>query len=151
MSEQKSEAQFDDLIPELRAWNNGTGIDPKAWVGIVGNYELAVGYSLLFWPQFVVVDNYVLKKGVTEELLRDWERVTSGNVKAIESVINHIHIADIHGGQPTEDQLRYLGRTLKSVYEAKLATEFPERTFVVIFNDQPGLGLLDYQLTFWQA
>ena len=32
---------FAVLIPELPKWNNGAGIEPKAWIECVGNYELA--------------------------------------------------------------------------------------------------------------
>lgn len=39
---------FSDLILELPRWNNGDGIDAESWIGCVGNYELAIGYSLIF-------------------------------------------------------------------------------------------------------
>lgn len=143
---------FDELIPEMQAWNNGAGVDPQGWLCGSGNYELAIGYSLLFWPRFVAIDNYVLRHGGTEESLGSWEQATGGDRRAIEAVINHVHLVDIHTGapEPTEAQLRYLGRVLKQIHEAKLKADFPDRTFVVSFPDEPGLDLLDYELTFWQ-
>jgi len=41
------------LIAELPRWNHGDGIDAEGWVQCMGSYELAVGYSLIFWPRFV--------------------------------------------------------------------------------------------------
>lgn len=145
--------EFNELISELGDWNGGRGIEPDAWIGCVGNYELAIGYSLIFWPPFVVIDDYVLRGGTTEELLRSWEKSTAGDRSATEAVINHVHMADIHynAADPTEAQLRYLGRVLTKIHETKLAVDFPDRQFVVSFPDEPGLDLLDYELTFWEV
>ena len=66
--------------------------------------------------------------------------------------MNHVHIADIHCNvEATEGHLRYLGRVLKDIHELKLSRDFPGVRFDVSFNDEPGLDLIDYQLTFCQA
>ncbi len=141
----------DDLIPDAKLWNNGRGVDPESWIWMTGNYDLAVGYSFVFWPEFVVIDDYVLRQGSTEANLREWEK-TGHSRKGIEAVINHIHIADIHSDMPTsEAQLRHLGRVLKAIYQLKLSVDFPDRAFEVHFNDEPGLGDIDYELTFFQV
>ena len=163
MAEQ-SDTDFTALIPELPQWNDGAGIDAESWIGCVGNFELATGYSLIFWPGFVRFEGYVLREGfgeggLGEEGLRGFEQQPSPNdapietVRAsVEAVMNHVHIADIHCNvQPTEAQLRYLGRVLKDIHEVKLRRDFPDLRFVVSFNDEPNLDLIDYQLTFWQA
>ncbi|WP_158915631.1 hypothetical protein [Caulobacter sp. S45] len=146
------EGDFNALIPEMKAWNDGAGISPEGWISCVGNYELAVGYSLIFWPRFVLIDGYVLRNGATEANLRAWEQATRGDRRAVEAVINHLHIADIHIGprEIDEAQLRYLGRILKQIHEVKLHLDFPDRTFQATFQDEPDLDLLDYELTFWQ-
>ena len=142
---------FNALIPELPEWNDGRGVDPLTWIECVGNYELAVGYSLLFWPRFAVIDDYVLRAATRVETLRGWQREGYDRA-AIEAVINHVHMADVHNdAEPTEAQLRYLGRVLKQTHELKLAADFPERRFVVSFSDEPDLDVMDYELTFWQA
>lgn len=154
MTHQTTPDDFNNLIPEMQAWNNGTGIDPESWVGCEGRIELAIGYSLVFWPRFELIDDYVLREGSTEANLRDWERATTtGDRGAVEATINHWHIVDLHyaGSPATEAQLRYLGRVLKEIHQVKLRSDFPDRTFVVSFNDEPGLELIDYQLTFWQV
>lgn len=143
---------FTALIPELPDWNNGEGIDAEAWISCAGSYELAIGYSLIFWPSFERFGRYVFRSGgFTGETVRKWEQACDGERRRIEALVNHIHISDIHYGTgPSETQLRYLGRILKAVYEAKLARDFPELAFTVSFNDEPGLDNEDYELTFWQ-
>lgn len=143
---------FATLIPELPLWNNGKGIDPQGWVECLGNFELAAGYSLIFWPRFVRFEGYVLREGFSERALRGFEDPTAGNRASVEAVMNHDHIADIHCNvRPTEAQLRYLGAVLKDIHEVKLRRDFPDLQFTVSFNDEPGLDLIDYQLTFWQT
>ena len=143
---------FTALIPELPKWNNGDGIEPQAWIECVGNYQLATGYSLIFWPRFVRFENYVLREGFSEQSLRGFEEMTRGHRGAVEDVMNHIHMADIHCNvEATEVQLRYLGRVLRDIHAVKLQHDFPVLRFEVSFNDEPGLYLEDYQLSFWQA
>ena len=152
------------LIPELSGWNDGAGIDAEAWIGCIGNFELATGYSLIFWPSFVRFEGYVFREGfgeggLGEEGLRGFERqlnpddLSMETIRvSVEAVMNHLHIADIHSNvQPSESQLRYLGRVLKDIHEVKLTRDFPDLRFVVSFNDEPNLDLVDYQLTFWQG
>jgi hypothetical protein len=142
---------FTALIPELPAWNNGAGIAPDAWIGCMGSYQLAVGYSLVFWPRFVRHGDYVLRDGFSESALRSCE--TGCDARGVEALMNHVHIADLHVNDdpPSEAQLRYLGRVLQEIHRLKLAADFPDLTFEVVFDDTPGLDPLDYQLTFWQV
>lgn len=143
---------FDALIAELKDWNNGDGISPDGWIGGVGNYELAVGYSLIFWPRFVRFEQYVLREGFSEGALRGFEAQTGGHRTSVEWVMNHLHPVDIHcNAEPNEAQLRYLGRLLKEIHEVKLSADFPDLRFEVEFNDEPGLDPADYQMSFWQA
>ena len=150
MSDPATDAELHALIPDsdwLADHENGAEI----WIGATGNYQLAIGYSLIFWPRFVVIDDYVLRYGTTESGLRAWE-ASLDDPGAIEAMLNHVHIGDIHTSEEgSEAQFRYLGRALKAIHETKLKADFPERKFVAEFNDEPGLDLIDYQLTFWQV
>src|SRR5438477_13104596 len=116
------ETDFGDLIAELPAWNDGEGIPPETWIECVGSYELAIGYSVVFWPRFVVIDGYVLRAGTTVENLREWEQATGRNRQAIEAVINHIHIADLHTNatEPNDAQVSYLVRVRQEMHAAQL-------------------------------
>ncbi|MEH3148249.1 MAG: hypothetical protein PGN34_23640 [Methylobacterium frigidaeris] len=152
MSADSDDADPADLIPETRGWNGGRGIDPEGWIACVGTYELAVGYSLIFWPRFVRFEGYVLRDGFSEASLRGFERSTGRDRAAIEAVMNHLHLADLHANAAaTEAQLRHLGRVLRDIHTAKLARDLPGLRFEIRFDDEPGLDPLLYELTFWQA
>ena len=144
---------FDTLLPELRMWNNGDGISAQGWIGCIGTYPLAIGYSLVFWPRFVRFEQYVLREGFSEAALRGFEGQAGSSRASVEWVMNHVHLADIHcnAESPTEAQLRYLGRVLTEIHAVKLSADFPDLRFEVEFNDEPGLDPIDYQLSFWQV
>ncbi|MGC8552426.1 MAG: hypothetical protein ACP5O7_06115 [Phycisphaerae bacterium] len=144
---------FNELIPEMGEWNNGEGIDLEGWIGCLGNFRLAVGYSAIFWPRLVEFEQYVLREGFSLGPRRDFERACGGDRRKVEAVMNHLHIADIqHYGCKDINRQRvvYLGRVLSEIYKAKLAWQFPTKQFEVWFNDSAGDDLIAYQLTFYQ-
>ena len=147
---------FNELIPEMRQWNNGKGIDVESWVGCEGNFRLAIGYSTIFWPQFVEFEGYVFREGFSVEGLRGFEHSRScGNTRqCVEATMNHLHLDGIqHWGceDISKERLIYLGRILAEIYRAKLAWQFPEKRFEVVFDDSPENELTDYQITFYQV
>lgn len=145
---------FTKLIPELSDWNNGAGISVESWVACSGSFELAVGYSRLFWPEFVEHDGCVLFAGFSEDFYRGCGARCGSDRRSLESVMNHRHVFDHFshaGGSATVDQILYLGRVLKDIWQAKLARDFPDRTFVVSFPEGPFEDLFEYEVTFWQA
>lgn len=141
---------FNALIPTLCAWNGGKGVPPEVWIGAEGNFPLAVGYSLVFWPRFSVFEDYVLRDGFSVDSLRGFEKSTGHNRRAVEGVLNHLHIADLHDTEVNEQQLLYLGRILRQIHQVKLCADFPDRRFEVVFNDNPDQHPADYQITFYQ-
>jgi hypothetical protein len=146
---------FSKLILELPDWNNGAGIDVTSWIGCVGDYEKAIGYSTIFWPEFVEIDGYVLRAsaGVNRESLHRWKDGCGGNRKEIEALGNHLHLRDIqYWGCPgaTPERLSYLGKILKEIYECKLKRDFPDRAFVVELTEGDAEDLDGFMLTFYQ-
>lgn len=139
---------------ELAAWNNGQGIDLESWIGCVGNFNLAVGYLSTFCPEFVEFEGYILRNGSFEDSLRGFEESCAGNRKAIEAVMNHLHIADIqHYGceDITKDKVVLLGNKLKEIYESRLQWQFPNKPCMVSFYEpDDDNDLTAYQITFWQ-
>jgi hypothetical protein len=147
-------SHFDDLIPEMRDWNNGAGIGVESWVGCTGNFRLAVGYSTIFWPGFVEFEDYVLRAGFSVESLRSFAARPDIEPWSVEAVMNHLHLDSIQylGCEDiTRERLLYLGRTLCEIYRAKLAWQFPTRHFAVQFNESPEQPLEAYQITFHQV
>lgn len=47
------------LVPALADWGDAE-ISIVDWVGYVGNFQLAIGYSQIFWPKIVKFGEYVL-------------------------------------------------------------------------------------------
>lgn len=139
---------------ELGKWNNGKGIDLESWIGCEGRFSLALGYLSIFWPEWELIDGYILSKGMETARIRAFEAQTGSTRQSVEAVLNHLHLADIqYHGCPdcSSDKLQLLGSTLKEIYEAKLRWQFPDRPCVVsLFIPQTGESLEEYEITFWQ-
>ena len=126
------------LIPELPLWNNSEGIDAEGWLSCMGSYELAVAYAEFFWPQFLEHDGCVFRGTVDEKNYQDWIEYTKGKKTSVEAVINHVHIVDIFPNAeklPSKEQVLYLGRKLKAMWEAKLKQDFPDKKITVFFPE----------------
>lgn len=146
---------FVKLIPELAMWNNGDGISVDAWISCIGSFEHAVGYSRLFWPEFMTHDGCVFfAGGFSKSIYRDFMDQCNGDRPSVEKVMNHRHLLDYFPQAEqtaTEAQLIYLGRVLKEMWQAKLTRDFPNGQFIVSFPEGPFDDLTDYEVTFWQA
>jgi hypothetical protein len=149
-----SPVDYSQLIPELPRWNNGAGIAVDSWIGCVGNFELAVGYSVLFWPDFTEFDGCVFFADFSEQSYRGFMQQCAGDRQSVEAVMNHRHVFDYFShanGNASVEQLLYLGRLLKSILHTKLAADFPQRRFEVSFLEGPFEDLHDYEISFWQS
>jgi hypothetical protein len=147
----------ESMKSELAAWNNGAGIDLEPWIGCEGRFALAVGYATIFWPEFVLFEGYILRKGFAESSLRGFERSESQskiNRKSVEWTMNHLHLAGIqHNGceDASKDKLLLLGDILKEIHQAKLLWQFPDNPCTVEFYiPDDNEDLEQYQLSFWQ-
>ena len=144
---------FNELIPELPEWNNGNGIDIDGWICGVGNFEHAIGYTRLFWPEFVEYKGCVFRADFSVESYEGFLEATKGDKRAVEAVMNHRHLLTIFGDprlDPTEEQIIYFGRMLREIWQAKLDRDFPHRKIVVRFYEEGCEDLYDYEITFFQ-
>ena len=143
----------ESMRAELSAWNNGKGIELESWVSCEGNFRLAVGYTSVFWPNFVEFEDYILMEGFSVDSVRGFEQQEGSTPKSVEWVMNHLHIADIHYEckDISSDKLIQLGKTLKEIYEAKLKYLFPEKPCIVEFYQPSDTeDMIEYQISFWQ-
>ncbi len=142
------------MVSELSAWNNGRGVSLETWTECIGNFKLAVGYATIFWPKFVLFEDYIFRENFSVDSLRGFEKQNNGNKQCTEWVINHLHLDGIHhhGCEDiSEDKLIFLGKTLKEVWEAKLLWQFPDRPCTVEFyQPEDKKNLVEYQISFWQ-
>ena len=144
---------WDALIPELKQWNGGDGIDAESWVGCEGNFQLASAYSLIFWPTFTEYDGMVFRGAVDPTHIEAWLKSCSDDKRSVEATVNHLHIVDLHHAQCADasvERIVYLGNVLKEIYAVKLAAQFPNRQFVVEFYEPPNKEMREYQLLFYQ-
>jgi hypothetical protein len=150
---------IDDVIPDLKDWNNGNPIGLLTWLGRTGNYQHAIGYAEIFWPLFLEYDGCVFRQDCFDEALyADWLDRTKGDRRAVQKVMNHVHIIDIifeSFDGPTFEQAVYLGRMIKEMWSTKLKRDYPGREFVVEFfeatvvDDQ--VDATDFEITFYAA
>lgn len=157
MPQRLSNVPLAELVPETQHWNQGTGIDLRAWAAYAGNIELAIAMGELFWPEFVEFDDCVFRDYSHKQPDWGWYEKTlrslDGNRRSVEALRNHVHIWDVFvrkAGEsaPTRDQCLYLARLLREMWEAKLLFEFPARHVQVVVNENDPEG--DFQVTFFQ-
>jgi hypothetical protein len=143
-----------DLIPELKQWNNGEGITADGWIACVGDYEHLIGYAQLLWPDFLEHDGCTfLAANFDEKYYRNWMKTCKRNRKSVEMVVNHQHIVDIFPNVQsdlTEDVILYIGRLLKQTWAAKLKQDFPSKNFSISFPEDDITDLTDYEITFFE-
>ena len=140
------------LIPELPLWNNGRGIDIGSWTTCVGRFDHAVGYGALFWPEFIVHHGCVLFADFRRESFDGFMVQTRGDLRAVETVMNHRHIVDLFSERAgaSEEVVLHLGRLLREIWSCKLQRDFPDRRIVVSFPEMPVEDLGEYEITFYQ-
>ncbi|AWI05538.1 hypothetical protein [Clostridium drakei] len=119
------------LIPELKEWNNGKGIDHEYWIEIEGRIEYALAYTSIFWPKFILFRNCIFIDYMNDEIFERWHKNCNGSLEALEATVNHRHLEDWFGGESTKRQMEYMGRTLKDIWETKLNKQFPGRQVIV--------------------
>jgi hypothetical protein len=152
MPQRLSDVPLASLVPETKAWQNGESVSLEGWIYALGSFEQLIAYGELFWPDFVEHDGCILRRGFTEEAYRGFLEQTGGNKQAVEAVMNHVHVVDlIHGpvDGPSEEQLVYVGRLLREMWEEKLTREFPDRKFIVHFEEE-GDSVYDFVVNFHQ-
>jgi hypothetical protein len=154
MTETDRERMF-RLIPEARAFQWVEDLTPCGWLANVGSLGQAIAYGELFWPSFVEHDGCILfASRFNRDNFQSWVAATGGDRRAIEGVINHTHILDLfvqHASHPTREQVVWLGRLLKEMWQAKVDRDFPGRGVVVSFPENAGDDLLGYEITVFQA
>lgn len=148
--------ELEDLVPKAKNWTSDGCTEDLAletWVAMVGNFELAIGYSVVFWPRFKMVGDSIVRHEVQPSNYSMWLSRLDGDIEAVERTINHLHILDLHHigcEDASAERLRVLGEITRQSTEAKLRLEYPQRDFVVSFAVGDPEDLSQYELTFWQ-
>ncbi|MDR6113996.1 MULTISPECIES: hypothetical protein [unclassified Sphingomonas] len=143
-------AKVADLIPELKRWNEGTGISPEDWIYIEGRADHALGFCALFWPDFVQIDDYVLRAPLDVDRLRGWES-TGHSKQQVEAAMNaflfdYMFPDDVAPVELKSAQLNRLATIMSNMLVAKLKSEFPDRNFCAFVLEGADFGLSFYQV-----
>ena len=149
---------YNALITDLDDWeaHNGFTIGPDGWLAGMGSFNLAVAFSSLFWPEFTIYDDCVFMEPFTEHHIanyKSFQRRSDFNKCSTEVTMNHQHLMDFFPNErtkPTREQIIYLGRTLKDMWQLKLNRDFPDRRLIVSFPEEYAADLNEYEITFWQ-
>ncbi|MFC7339670.1 hypothetical protein ACFQY0_20970 [Haloferula chungangensis] len=149
---------YNDLITDLDDWesHNSCEIGPDGWLAGMGSFNLAVAFSSLFWPEFVTHDDCVFMAPFRDHDAQNYQRLPTGcddDKTRTEVTLNNQHLLDLFPNEkarPTREQVIYLGRTLKDMWQLKLNRDFPDRRMVVSFPEDYSDDLMDYEITFWQ-
>ena len=142
---------YSELIPELATWNDGAGIPVEAWIVGIGRTDQAVGYAALFWPEFVSFEGYVFRAPVNVERLRGWEIGGRATRQQIETAMNMLFLEHVFPDDDAPEELfdarlNHLVVQMEEMLLAKLARQFPERTFsVFVIDDGDDFGISFHQ------
>ncbi len=83
---QQWKQENESWIPNFNIWS---------YLNLRGDFDLAAAFSKLFFPDFVEVDGCVLlKEQYSPEGLSRWMKSYDGNTRAVEAMMNHVHIWD---------------------------------------------------------
>lgn len=143
-----------ELIPALQGGDDGPETDVASWIAEVGDFQKAIGYTAVFWPEFVEIDGCIVRAGVTQEQIRGWLDYCEGDRSGAEGILNQLHVENLHrAGCPdvTRERLAYLGGVLKQMCECKLKRDFPDKTFTVEYVEAESDDLSDFIVTFYQS
>ncbi|HEY2159468.1 MAG TPA: hypothetical protein VGH33_27830 [Isosphaeraceae bacterium] len=153
MPQRLTDVPLTHLIPTKLP--SGPDVSVWSWRYQTGDCGQAIAYGELFWPDFLVHEDCVFcAEGFTESTYQGFMTQTAGNRRAVEAVMNHIHIHDLFmsaWSDATDEQLLYLGRLLREIWSVKLRHDFPDRRFVVLFDEDPTENGEGYEITFYQA
>lgn len=149
---------YNSLITDLDEWesHNGFHIGPDGWLAGMGSFNFAIAFTSLFHPEFIIHDDCVFIAPLSEQDEKNYKSflVSSNDDRSkTEVTINHKHLMDLFPNSdetPTREQILYLGRILKDMWQLKLDRDFPDRIFVVSFPEDYSEDLHEYEITFWQ-
>lgn len=146
------DTDFDTLIPEMKDWNNGKGIDIDSWIRCVANHKVLVGCSRILWPSFVEHDGCILLgDSVDEARYQGFFKGAKGDRSVVEATMNHQHVLHLFATElPSRELVLYVGRLMKELWQVKLNRDFPGRKITVDFPEEDDMDLIDYEITLFQ-
>jgi hypothetical protein len=138
MSSERARQTVDEALRRKYGSEERLGFGPLDFVYAVGSPVDLVMYAHLLWPEFVSKGGcVVLLRAVEDEedLARLAHSVEKDGVQKTEESFNFGEVSELFGPRinDADDKLNeVLVSILSQTWEAKLATEFPEKSFRVV-------------------
>jgi hypothetical protein len=132
---QKYKQENESWIPDFDIWD---------YLSLRGDADLAAAFFKLFWPDFVEVSGCViLQHNYSPDNFTEWMERYSGDRRAVESMINHVHVWDLFLMSPKDveyahELYEFLAGALMRGWKSALQHAFPDKHFV--FTLRHGYG-----------
>ncbi len=128
-------------LSQVREWAGGTAdFNPAAFVMYNVSVAEAAVLSTLLWPDFVEYDGCVLLAFKFDEAgVSNWLDHLEGDRRAVEAVVNHVHLWDVLAAKAPEEYaaLSALAGRIAPMWRAAARAAFPEREFDITVTDDP--------------
>lgn len=143
----------------FRSEEGNANITVWNYLNMRGDLELAVGFSKLFYPDFVEVEGCVLLSvAYSPDSYQRWKKALNGDRSHIETMLNYTRVWELFLGpttlppaviidESTTSALSiYLGKVLAICWRHALHDAFPEKTFNIVYDE----SYHDPSVTFYQ-
>lgn len=131
-------------LPQLSEWVTGDEADGYHIQGFMSAHVTvaeAAALADLYWPNFVEYRDCVfLGFKFDRKSVDEWYVRLQGDVRAIESVVNHVHLWDyfVITLQSEYEALPALAESIATMWRAAARTAFPDRELEVAMSDGSG-------------
>jgi hypothetical protein len=140
---QRYKEENESWIPDFDTWS---------YLNLRADFDLAAAFAKMFWPDFVEVEDCViLQRNYSLEAFAEWMERYDGDRRAVESMLNHTHIADLFLNSPRDvtypDELyEFVAHALIYGWKQALHDKYPEKRFIFMLRLNP-----DAEISFYQA
>ena len=140
---QSYKEENESWIPDFDTWS---------YLNLRADFDLAAAFAKMFWPDFIEIDGCViLQSNYSAEAFAEWMERYDGDGRAVESMLNHVHISDLFLNSPrdvtySEALLEFLAHALMFGWKQALQDKYPDKHF--IFTLRHGYGP---EISFHQA
>lgn len=89
---QKYKKENKSWIPDFDIWS---------YLNLRADYDLAAAFAKMFWPDLIEVDGCeMLQRNYSPDNFTEWMERYSGDRRAVESIVNHVHVWDLFLNSP---------------------------------------------------
>lgn len=127
-------------LPQVKAWSTGGDFSASGFLMANVTVSEAAVLSTLLWPDFVEFQGcVVLGFKFDDEGVNNWIDRLKGDVRAVEAVVNEVHLWDIFAPTSPEEYkvLSQLAGRVSDMWRAAVQHAFPDREFLVSVTDDP--------------